>query len=46
VGLIVYFWHSTPEQQGTNDIRKPSYVTQRGEVVPEASESEKRDDVV
>jgi len=32
VGLIVYFWHSTPEQQGTIDIRKPSYV---GQVPPD-----------
>ncbi|KAI0272590.1 DUF914-domain-containing protein [Gloeopeniophorella convolvens] len=31
VGLIVYFWHSTPEQQGKTEIRAPSYVTTRGE---------------
>ncbi|KAI0305797.1 DUF914-domain-containing protein [Multifurca ochricompacta] len=31
LGLIVYFWHSTPEQQGKTDIRVPSYVTSRGE---------------
>jgi len=30
LGLIVYFWHATPEQQGTVDIQFPSYVTQRG----------------
>ena len=33
------------EQQGTNDIRKPSYVTQRGEPVPEVTESEKQGEV-
>jgi len=27
LGLIVYFWHSTPEEQGKNDIQFPSYVT-------------------
>lgn len=45
LGLIVYFWHSTPEQEGVNDIRKPSYVAQRGEAVPEVSESEKQAEV-
>jgi len=32
VGLIVYFWHSTPEEQGKTDIRVPVYVTKRGVV--------------
>ncbi|KAH8983157.1 DUF914-domain-containing protein, partial [Lactarius hatsudake] len=35
LGLIVYFWHSTPEQQGKTDIRVPVYVTQRGGAVTE-----------
>ncbi|KAH9995015.1 DUF914-domain-containing protein [Russula vinacea] len=42
LGLIVYFWHSTPEQQGTIDIHVPSYVTQRNAMVPEVSEPEKQ----
>jgi solute carrier family 35 protein F1/2 len=33
------------EQEGVNDIRKPSYVAQRGEAVPEVSESEKQAEV-
>ncbi|KAI9458146.1 DUF914-domain-containing protein [Lactarius psammicola] len=32
LGLIVYFWHSTPEEQGKTDIRVPVYVTKRGAV--------------
>ncbi|KAI9451842.1 DUF914-domain-containing protein [Russula earlei] len=28
LGLVVYFWHSTPEEQGKIDIRMPSYVRQ------------------
>ncbi|KAH9167482.1 DUF914-domain-containing protein [Lactarius sanguifluus] len=35
LGLIVYFWHSTPEQQGKTDIRVPVYVTRRGGAVTE-----------
>jgi len=35
LGLIVYFWHSTPEEQGKNDIRVPVYVTRRGGAVSE-----------
>jgi len=35
VGLIVYFWHSTPEQQGKTDIQVPVYVTRRGGAVSE-----------
>ncbi|KAH9983912.1 DUF914-domain-containing protein, partial [Russula compacta] len=31
LGLIVYFWHDTPEEQGKIDIRVPSYVTRRNE---------------
>jgi len=29
-GLIVYFWHSTPEEQGVLNPTTPSYVTKRG----------------
>jgi len=32
LGLIVYFWHSTPEEQGKTDIRVPDYISQRGVV--------------
>jgi solute carrier family 35 protein F1/2 len=42
LGLIVYFWHSTPEEQGTVDIQVPSYVTQHGKTEPEVSEAEKQ----
>jgi len=42
LGLIVYFWHSTPEEQGTVNIQFPSYVTQRGETESEKSEAEKQ----
>jgi len=31
VGLIVYFWSSTPESQGKVEPRAPSYVQPRGE---------------
>ncbi|KAH7335395.1 DUF914-domain-containing protein [Rhizoctonia solani] len=29
VGLITYFWHSTPEEQGELDPQKPDYVQQK-----------------
>ncbi|KAJ2915450.1 hypothetical protein MD484_g4940, partial [Candolleomyces efflorescens] len=29
-GLIVYFWHSTPEEQGVLDPQAPDYVNKRG----------------
>ncbi|KAJ2925918.1 hypothetical protein H1R20_g11170, partial [Candolleomyces eurysporus] len=29
-GLIVYFWHSTPEEQGILDPQAPDYVNKRG----------------
>ncbi|KAI0058948.1 DUF914-domain-containing protein [Artomyces pyxidatus] len=29
LGLIIYFWHSTPEQQGKIDISQPAYITRR-----------------
>jgi len=40
-GLIVYFWHATPEQQGKVDPQAPAYVKRRagarvGELVSEA----------
>jgi len=38
VGLIVYFWHSTPEEQGKNDVQFPSYVTRRRGIVAEVGE--------
>ncbi|KAF8328377.1 uncharacterized protein EI90DRAFT_2926025 [Cantharellus anzutake] len=28
IGLIIYFWHATPESQGKVDPRRPSYVRQ------------------
>jgi len=34
VGLVVYFWHATPESQGTIDPQAPKYVTRRGEGTP------------
>ncbi|KAG8735116.1 hypothetical protein FRC10_010968 [Ceratobasidium sp. 414] len=30
-GLIAYFWHSTPEEQGKLDPRAPKYVTARAD---------------
>jgi len=42
LGLIVYFWHSTPEEQGTTNIQLPKYVTRRGEEELEISEPEKQ----
>ena len=26
VGLVVYFWHATPEEQGTLDPKRPAYL--------------------
>jgi len=26
IGLIIYFWHATPEQQGKVSVQRPSYV--------------------
>ncbi|KAH7909376.1 hypothetical protein BJ138DRAFT_1181079 [Hygrophoropsis aurantiaca] len=26
VGLITYFWHATPEEQGESDVRTPEYL--------------------
>lgn len=26
VGLVIYFWHARPEDQGKIDIKRPSYV--------------------
>ncbi|KAF8261903.1 DUF914-domain-containing protein [Lactarius quietus] len=37
LGLIVYFCHSTPEQEGKTDIRVPSYVSRQVEVALENS---------
>ncbi|EJD52494.1 DUF914-domain-containing protein [Auricularia subglabra TFB-10046 SS5] len=30
MGLITYFWHSTPEEQGKLDPQAPAYITKRG----------------
>ena len=30
-GLVAYFWHSTPEEQGKLDPQMPEYVVQRVE---------------
>lgn len=43
LGLVVYFWHTTPEEQGTVNIRTPNYVKRRGEAVAEVSEQQKGD---
>jgi len=47
-GLVVYFWHSTPEEQGTLDIRVPSYIRQvsDSEVGDEVSDVTEKQDVV
>jgi len=42
VGLIVYFWHSTPEEQGPLNIQTPAYVTQRGKNMVEVNDAEKQ----
>jgi len=26
IGLIIYFWHATPEEQGKSDPQRPDYV--------------------
>jgi len=39
-GLITYFWHSTPEEQGILDPKAPSYVLKRRR--PEAVEDEEQ----
>ncbi|KZS94593.1 DUF914-domain-containing protein [Sistotremastrum niveocremeum HHB9708] len=31
-GLVIYFWHATPEEQGKVDPQAPKYVQKRGEV--------------
>ncbi|CAE6423252.1 unnamed protein product [Rhizoctonia solani] len=33
-GLVSYFWHSTPEEQGKLDPQKPEYVQQKPEREP------------
>ncbi|KAI0664203.1 DUF914-domain-containing protein [Cubamyces menziesii] len=30
LGLIIYFWHATPEEQGKIEPRVPEYVNERG----------------
>ncbi|KIY43763.1 DUF914-domain-containing protein [Fistulina hepatica ATCC 64428] len=35
LGLIIYFWHSKPEEQGVTDAKRPEYVQDRG-AVPDA----------
>ncbi|EIN06096.1 DUF914-domain-containing protein [Punctularia strigosozonata HHB-11173 SS5] len=39
VGLVVYFWHSTPEEQGELDIQAPEYVQRRQGLVADANTS-------
>ncbi|KAM5532357.1 hypothetical protein V8D89_013951 [Ganoderma adspersum] len=29
LGLVIYFWHATPEDQGKIEVRAPEYVNQR-----------------
>lgn len=36
LGLIIYFWSSTPEEQGKLDPRVPTYVTGRGSAAANA----------
>ncbi|KAI0028671.1 DUF914-domain-containing protein [Vararia minispora EC-137] len=37
LGLVIYFWHSTPEEQGKLDIQTPEYVVRRrSDTTPEA----------
>ncbi|KAF8552149.1 DUF914-domain-containing protein [Imleria badia] len=31
-GLVTYFWHVTPEEQGESDVRIPSYVLPAGDI--------------
>ncbi|KAI6016084.1 DUF914-domain-containing protein [Pisolithus microcarpus] len=31
LGLVVYFWHATPEEQGKVDPRRPAYIQRRQE---------------
>ncbi|KAG6854262.1 hypothetical protein C0991_008955 [Blastosporella zonata] len=38
VGLVTYFWYSTPEEQGTLKPVAPSYVNKRG-AIPVPTES-------
>ncbi|KAH7919072.1 DUF914-domain-containing protein [Leucogyrophana mollusca] len=26
LGLVIYFWHATPEEQGESDVRTPAYL--------------------
>ncbi|KAG8216339.1 hypothetical protein J3R82DRAFT_6413 [Butyriboletus roseoflavus] len=32
MGLVIYFWHATPEEQGKSDVRIPSYVLHGGDM--------------
>ncbi|KAI9567985.1 solute carrier family 35 member SLC35F1/F2/F6, partial [Boletus coccyginus] len=32
-GLVIYFWHATPEEQGESDVRIPSYISDREDIV-------------
>jgi len=34
LGLVVYFWHATPESQGKIDPQAPKYVNRRGDKTP------------
>jgi len=40
VGLITYFWHSTPEEQGGLNPAAPTYVNKRGEPPRNLNETE------
>ncbi|KAH0834695.1 DUF914-domain-containing protein [Lanmaoa asiatica] len=31
-GLVTYFWHATPEEQGESYVRIPSYVSYEGDI--------------
>ncbi|TDL24039.1 DUF914-domain-containing protein [Rickenella mellea] len=38
LGLIIYFWSATPEEQGKLDPQAPKYVHRRGDREPEAAD--------
>lgn len=46
LGLIVYFWHSTPEEQGPLNVQTPPYVTRRGQTEPEIIEEAEKQGAV
>lgn len=39
IGLVVYFWHATPESQGKLDPQAPEYVKRRQAIALEGATS-------